>query len=87
MTTCIVAIVAFKEHHSFNGFKHIVVPVFGLLANLVCMMFYLVGPFTVSGMSWKEPYIALAVAAVWGIYGLIYFKSKRSAKTWPARIS
>ena len=34
MMTCIVAIVAFREHHSFNGFKHLVVPVFGLLANL-----------------------------------------------------
>ena len=34
MTTCIVAIVAFREHHMFNGFKHLVVPVFGLLANL-----------------------------------------------------
>jgi amino acid transporter len=80
MTTCIVAIVAFREHHSFNGFKHMVIPVFGLLANLGCMLFYLVGPFSVSGMSWHEPYIALAVAAAWGIYGLIYFK-KRSAAT------
>jgi len=79
MTTCIVAIVAFKEHHSFNGFKHFVVPIFGLLANLGCMIFYLVGPFTVSGMSWHEPYIALGFAAIWGIYGIIYFKS-RSAK-------
>jgi amino acid transporter len=78
MTTCIVAMVAFREHHSFNGFKHMVIPVFGLLANLGCMVFYLVGPFSVSGMSWHEPYIALAVAAAWGIYGLIYFK-KRSA--------
>jgi hypothetical protein len=26
-------------------------------------------------MSWKEPYIALGVAAVWGIYGLVYFRS------------
>jgi hypothetical protein len=43
------------------------------------MLFYLIGPFTVSGMSWKEPYIALGVAAAWGIYGIIYFKS-RSAK-------
>ena len=34
MTTCIVAIVAFKEHHMFNGIKHVVIPVFGLLANL-----------------------------------------------------
>jgi len=79
MTTCIVAIVAFREHHSFHGFKHFVVPIFGLLANLGCMIFYLVGPFTVSGMSWHEPYIALGFAAIWGIYGVIYFKS-RSAK-------
>jgi hypothetical protein len=37
------------------------------------MLFYLVGPFMVSGMSIKEPYIALAVVAAWGIYGAIYF--------------
>src|ERR1019366_7461164 len=73
MTTCIIAIVAFREHHMFNGFKHLVVPIFGLLANLACMLFYLVGPFTVPGMSIKEPYIALGVAAVWGIYGMFYF--------------
>ena len=79
MTTCVIAIVAFREHHSFSGFKHMFVPIFGLLANLGCMLFYLIGPFTVSGMSWKEPYIALGVAAVWGIYGVVYFKS-RSAK-------
>jgi len=79
MMTCIIAIVAFKEHHTFNGFKHFFVPIFGLVANLACMLFYLIGPFSVSGMSWKEPYIALGVAAVWGIYGAIYFRS-RSAK-------
>ena len=76
MMTCIVAIVAFVEHHEFSGFKHMFVPVFGLLANLLCMVFYLVGPFFVAGMSWKEPYIALGVAAVWGIYGAIYFISR-----------
>jgi basic amino acid/polyamine antiporter, APA family len=82
MVTCIIAIVAFREHHTFHGFKHVVIPVFGLLANLACMLFYLVGPFMVSGMSWKEPYIALGVAALWGIYGLIYFlgASKKKAK-------
>jgi APA family basic amino acid/polyamine antiporter len=80
MMTCAIAVVAFREHHSFHGFKHMFVPIFGLIANLACMLFYLIGPFTVSGMSWKEPYIALGVAAVWGLYGLFYFKS-RSAKT------
>ena len=76
MTTCIVAMVAFREHHTFHGIKHVVVPIFGLLANLCCMLFYLIGPFSVSGMSWHEPYIALGAAAVWGIYGVIYFSSK-----------
>jgi len=79
MATCAIAIVAFREHHSFNGFKHMFVPIFGLVANLGCMLFYLIGPFMVSGMSSKEPFIALGVAALWGIYGLIYFK-RRSLK-------
>jgi amino acid transporter len=80
MITCVVAIVAFREHHTFNGFKHMFVPLFGLVANLVCMLFYLVGPFTVSGMSVKEPYIALGICAVWGIYGGIYFMSSSKSK-------
>jgi len=82
MTTCFVAMVAFKEHHMFSGIKHVVIPIFGLVANLACMLFYLVGPFSVSGMSWHEPYIALGVVALWGIYGLIYFLtgSKKKGK-------
>jgi basic amino acid/polyamine antiporter, APA family len=82
MLTCVVAMVAFKEHHTFNGFKHFVVPLFGLVANLACMLFYLVGPFTVSGMSVKEPYIALAICFAWGLYGAYYFvaASKKKGK-------
>jgi amino acid transporter len=83
MLTCVVCIVAFREHHMFNGFKHMVVPVFGLIANLACMLFYLVGPFSVAGMSVKEPYIALGICAMWGVYGAIYFTraSKKSQKS------
>jgi amino acid transporter len=80
MITCWIAMVAFKEHHSFNSIKHVVIPVLGLLANLVIMLFYLVGPFTVAGMSWKEPYIALGVCAAWGIYGAVYFLKASKAK-------
>jgi len=83
MVTCIITIVAFKEHDAFHGFKHVFIPVFGLLANLACMLFYLVGPFMVSGMSWKEPYIALGVAALWGVYGLIYFVTASKKKDKP----
>ncbi len=82
MMTCIVAVVAFREHHTFSGFKHMVIPVFGLLANLACMSFYLVGPFTVPGMSKREPFYALGIVAIWGVYGLIYFllRSKKTGK-------
>jgi APA family basic amino acid/polyamine antiporter len=83
MLTCIVCIVAFREHHMFHGFKHMFVPIFGLVANLACMIFYLVGPFSVSGMSVKEPYIALGVCALWGIYGAIYFRSASKKMSKP----
>ncbi len=80
MLTCIIAIVAFREHHTFSGFKHMFVPLFGLVANLLCMLFYLVGPFTVSGMSWKEPYIALGVVGAWGLYGAFFFMRTSKVK-------
>ncbi len=86
MTTCIIAIVAFREHHSFHGFKHVVVPVFGVIANFICMLFYLIGPLPVNGsslvagMSWHEPYIALSVVAIWGIWGVIYFSMRSKSK-------
>ena len=80
MTTCIVAIVAFKEHHMFNGFKHFVVPIFGLVANLGCMIFYLVGPFSVAGMSWHEPFYALGFCLVWIVIGAFYLVSSSKKK-------
>ena len=80
MLTCIVAIVAFREHHSFNTFKHTFVPLFGLVANLACMFFYLIGPFTVAGMTIAEPYTALGIAFLWGLYGAVYFMLKSKPK-------
>ena len=49
MTTCIVAIIAFREHHSFHGFKHMVNPGVRPLPTSVAMLFYLIGPFSVCG--------------------------------------
>jgi APA family basic amino acid/polyamine antiporter len=82
MMTNVIAILAFREHHTFNSFKHVAIPVFGLLANLVCMLFFIVGPSFVPGMSAKEPMFALGVVAIWGIYGGVYFfrGSKKKGK-------
>jgi hypothetical protein len=59
-----------------------VIPIFGLLANLACMVFYLVGPFMGYGTK-MEPLLALGVALCWAIYGGIYFMraSKAAGRT------
>jgi amino acid transporter len=85
--TCLTAIIAFREHHMFHGIKHVVVPLFGLCANLGCMMFYIIGPFSVAGMSVKEPFIALSVVLAWGIYGAIHFTVGSKKKEKPILVS
>jgi basic amino acid/polyamine antiporter, APA family len=79
--TNIICIVAFREHHDFHGFKHMVVPVFGALANFACMAFYIIGPIEGLG-SVKEPLMAVGVAVIWGLYGAFYFmrNSKKRGK-------
>ena len=79
MLSCFICLVAFHKHPQFNAFKHFLVPVFGLAANLACMAFYLIGPFMGYGTK-MEPLLALGIAAVWGIYGAIFFlRSSKAA--------
>jgi amino acid transporter len=82
MLSCITCIVCFHKHPQFRFVRHLLIPVFGLLANLACMVFYLVGPFMGYGTK-MEPLIALGIALVWGIYGGVYFvrASKASGRT------
>ena len=72
MLSCFICMVAYHNHPKFNVVKHFIIPVFGLLANLACMSFYLIGPFMGYGTP-KEPLFALGAAACWAIYGGIYF--------------
>ena len=72
--TNVICIVAFREHNEFSGFKHMVVPIFGALANFACMAFYVIGPLEGLG-SWKEPIIAVVISVIWGVYGAYYFSS------------
>jgi amino acid transporter len=82
MLSCIVCMVAFHKHPAYNFIKHTAIPLFGFIANLICMAFYLVGPFIGIGPK-MEPLLALGVAACWAIYGGIYFirGSKQSGRT------
>jgi amino acid transporter len=77
--SCIICLVGFHNHKDFNVIKHLLIPVFGLLANLGCMAFYIIGPFMGYGTP-KEPLLALGIAVVWGAYGGIYFLSSSKKK-------
>jgi hypothetical protein len=44
------------------------------------MAYYVAGPLMIQGMSPREPSIALAICALWGIYGWIYFMRSSARK-------
>ena len=72
--------VAFHNHPKYNPLRHLFIPVFGLIANLACMAFYLIGPTFMGYGTVKEPLLALGVALVWAIYGGIYFMRSSKAR-------
>ena len=76
--SCVICMVAYHNHPQFNMLKHLLIPGFGLTANLACMAFYLIGPFMGYGTK-MEPLLALGIAAVWAIYGGIYFVRNSAA--------
>jgi amino acid transporter len=77
--SCLLCIIAFHKRPDYNVVLHLLIPGFGLLANLVCMAFYLISPVFGLG-TFKEPLLALGISAVWGIYGAIYFLRSSKAK-------
>ncbi|MGB7760403.1 MAG: APC family permease [Bryobacteraceae bacterium] len=80
--SCVICMVAYHNHPNFKVIRHFAIPMFGLVANLACMAFYLVGPFMGYGTK-MEPFLALGIAAVWAIYGGIYFlrAGKKAGRT------
>ena len=77
--SCFLCIVAFHKRPDYSFLKHLLIPGFGLIANLVCMAFYLIGPF--GGLGTKmEPLCALGISGAWGLYGAIYFLRSSQAK-------
>jgi amino acid transporter len=79
--SCFLCMVAYHGRPDYSFLKHTLIPGFGLVANLVLMGFYVAGPFFNLGTK-MEPLTALGIAAMWGIYGGIYFlrSSKKKGK-------
>jgi APA family basic amino acid/polyamine antiporter len=70
--SCVLCMVAYHNHPKYNVVRHVLIPGFGLLANLGCMGAYLVLPFLNIGTK-MEPRLALGIAALWAVYGGFYF--------------
>ena len=77
--SCFLCIVAYHDRADHSFIKHTLIPGLGLIANLLCMGFYLAGPIFGLG-TLKEPLCALGIAAAWGLYGGIYFLRSSKAK-------
>jgi amino acid transporter len=77
--SCLLCIVAYHKRPDHSFIKHTLIPVFGFLANIGCMMFYLIGPFLGIGTA-KEPLGAICIAILWGLYGAFYFMKSSKAK-------
>ncbi|MGD0632179.1 MAG: APC family permease, partial [Terracidiphilus sp.] len=77
--SCFLCMVAFAGRPDFNLLKHWLIPGFGLIANLVCMGFYVAGPFFNLGTK-MEPLCALGISGAWGLYGAIYFIRSSQSK-------
>ncbi|HEY6467498.1 MAG TPA: APC family permease, partial [Candidatus Acidoferrales bacterium] len=82
MLSCVTCIFCYAGHPNRSILKHVIIPWFGILANLGCMAAYIILPFMGYGTK-LEPFFALGIAAVWGIYGAIYFamNSKKTGRT------
>ena len=84
--SCLLCIIAYDRRHDYNLVRHKLIPGFGLLANLVCMAFYLISPVFGLG-TFKEPLLALVISAVWGLYGAVYFLRSSKAKGKPVLVT
>jgi amino acid transporter len=77
--SCFLCIVAYHKRPDHNLLVHTLIPGFGLLANVICMGFYVAGPFFNLGTK-MEPLCALGISGIWGLYGAIYFLRSSKAK-------
>jgi len=77
--SCGLCIMAYHKRHDYNVVRHLLIPGFGLAANIICMAFYLISPIFGLG-TFKEPLLALAISGAWGAYGAVYFIRSSKAK-------
>ncbi|MBI5301402.1 MAG: APC family permease [Chloroflexi bacterium] len=69
---CGLAVVAFVGNHEFNWLRHVILPIFGLIANLGMVLVICIVGTTSSGVTAQATYLALGIAAAWLALGVVY---------------
>ena len=79
---CGLTVVAFAGTHGFNRFKHVVIPVLGVILNVLLVVAIFGMGIVTGGTTAIATYVALAISAVWLIVSGAYFviTSKRSGR-------
>ena len=85
--TCLWALIAFPGRAEYSFFKHGLVPVLGLLANVLMLVAIIYLYFIGNADSQKEAYICFAIAGAWAIVSAIYVAvgGRRSGRTLVGR--
>jgi amino acid transporter len=81
--TNLIALVAFAGRPSTSMLKHIIVPILGLVANLVMLLAVLYLGIHGGGASAVDAKVALAIVVVWLIVGVIWLVGSSSARQQP----
>jgi amino acid transporter len=70
---CGLTIVAFSGKIDFSFFKHAIIPILGLIGNIILVLtIFIVGIIT-GGTTAQATYLALGISAVWLIVSVLYF--------------
>ncbi len=77
---CGLTIVAFSGKIDFSFFKHSIIPILGLIGNVVLVLtIFIVGIIT-GGTTAQATYLALGIASVWLIVSVLYLLITSSQK-------
>jgi nitrogen regulatory protein PII len=84
--TCIWTIVAFKNRKDFNILKHGIVPVLGLITNVIMVIailyLYIIG----NADAKNEAKICFVIAGAWALVSLLYVAVTSLQKTYRVRV-
>jgi len=79
---CGLTVVAFAGTHGFNRFKHVIIPVLGVILNVLLVVAIFGMGIVTGGTTATATYVALAISAAWLIVSGAYFviSSRRSGR-------